>query len=108
MTAAPSVPLAGSERLPLPGAQPAGPVDPAARIQLTLVTRRAGALPQGAGGVPIRMFRAGLQQQDGCDPAAHELVARVLRSLEPAIEVTARDPGTRPMTISVPASALAR
>jgi len=107
MTAAPSVPLAGSERLPLPGAHPAGPVDPAARIQLTLVTRRAAPLPRGAGGVPVRLSRADLQQQYGSDPADHELVARVLRSLQPAIEVTARDPGTRRMTIAGPASALA-
>src|SRR5215469_12073132 len=107
MTAAPSVPLAGSERLPLPGAQPAGPVDPAERIQLTLVTRRAAPLPQGAGGVPVRLSRADLQQQYGSDPADHELVARVLGSLQPAIDVTARDPGTRRMTIAGPASALA-
>jgi kumamolisin len=106
MTAAPSVPLAGSERLPLSGAQPAGPVDLAARIQLTLVTRRAAPLPRSADGVPIRLSRADLQQRYGSDPADHDLVARVLSSLDPAIEVTARDPGTRRLTIAGPTSAL--
>jgi kumamolisin len=108
MTAAPSVPLAGSERPPLPGAQPAGPVDPAGWIQLTLVTRRAAALPLDAAGVPVRLTRAELQQQYGSDPADHERVAEVLRNLEPAVEVTASDPGTRRMTIAGPASELAR
>jgi kumamolisin len=107
MTAAPLVPLAGSERLPLSDAQPAGPVDPAGRIQLTLVTRRAAPLPRDAAGVPIRLSRAGLQQRYGSDPADHELVAQVLGSLAPAIEVTASEPATRRMTIAGPASALA-
>ena len=107
MTAAPSVPLAGSVRLPLSGAQPAGPVDPAGRIELTLVTRRAAPLPRDADGVPIRLSRAELQQRYGSDPADHELVARVLSTLEPGVEVTARDPGTRRVTIAGPASALA-
>jgi len=108
MTAAPSVPLAGSERPPLPGAQPAGPLDPSGWIQLTLVTRRSAMLPRDAAGVPVRLSRAELQQRYGSDPADHELVARVLGSLEPAVEVIASDPGTRRMTIGGPASALAR
>jgi kumamolisin len=108
MTVPPSVPLAGSERLPLSGAQPAGPVDPARRIELTLITRRAAPLPRDAGGVPIRLSRAHLQGRYGSDPADHELVARVLTGLEPAIAVAARDPGTRRMTVAGPASALAR
>jgi kumamolisin len=108
MTVPLSVPLAGSERLSLSGAQPAGPVDPVARIQLTLVTRRAAPLPRDADGAPIRLSLADLQQRYGSDPADHELVARVLTTLEPAIEVTARDPGARRMTIAGPAGALAR
>jgi kumamolisin len=108
MTVPLSVPLAGSERFPLPGAQPAGPVDPVARIQLTLVTRRAAPLPRDAAGAPVRLSRADLQQRYGSDPADHELVARVLTTLEPAIEVATRDPGTRRMTIAGPAGALAR
>jgi len=107
MTTAPSVPLAGSQRLPLSGAQPAGPVDPAVRIQLTLVVRRATPLPRAADGVPIRLSRADLQQRYGSDPADHDLVARVLTSLDRAIEVTAHDPRTRRLTIAGPASALA-
>ena len=107
MTAAALVPLAGSERLPLSDVQPAGPVDPAGLIQLTLITRRAAPLPRDDAGVPIRLSRADLQQRYGSDPADHELVARVLSRLAPAIQVTASEPGTRRMTIAGPASALA-
>jgi len=108
MTAAPSVPLAGSERLPLPGAQPAGPVDPAERLEVTLITRRAASLPLDRAGVPIRLSRSELRERYGSDPADHELVARVLGQREPEIQVTAHDPATRRMTVAGPAGALAR
>jgi kumamolisin len=102
------VPLAGSHRKPLPGAVPAGPVDPQERIELTVVTRRAASLPRGADGVPARISRTELRDRYGSDPADHELVASVLTSLEPAIEVTSRDPGSRRLTLAGPAGALAR
>jgi kumamolisin len=106
MTASPSVLLAGSERLPLPDVQPVGPVDPAEQIQVTLITRRAASLPTDEADVPIRQSRAGLRRY-GSDPADHQLVADVLAGVEPAIQVTSRDPASRRLTIAGPAGALA-
>jgi kumamolisin len=107
MAAPPSVLLAGSERPPLRDARPAGPVDPAEQIEVTLITRRAASLPRDEADVPIRQSRAELQQRYGSDPADHDLVTRVLSGLAPAIRVTGQDPGTRRMTLAGPASALA-
>jgi kumamolisin len=108
MTASSLVPLAGSHREPLPGAVPAGPVDPQQRIELTVVTRRAASLPRSADGVPARISRTELRDRYGSDPADHELIASVLTSLEPAIGVTSRDPGSRRLTLAGPAGPLAR
>jgi kumamolisin len=102
------VPLAGSHREPLPGAIPAGPVDPQERIELTVVLRRAASLPRGTDGAPARISRAELRDRFGSDPADHELVASVLTSHEPAIRVTSRDPASRRLTVAGPAGALAR
>jgi kumamolisin len=107
MTASPSVELAGSERPPLYDAWPAGPVDPAERIEITLITRRAEDLPRDAAGVPVRQSRAELQRRYGSDPADHQLVADVLARLEPEIQVTRRDPASRRLTISGPAREVA-
>jgi kumamolisin len=107
MTEPSSVLLAGSERLPIPDARPAGEIDPAGLIELTLITRRAAPLPHDAAGVPIRLSRADLHQRHGSDPADHELVTRVLGQLEPAIQVIAPDPATRRLTIAGPAIVLA-
>ena len=107
MTAPSVVPLAGSERSPLPRAQPAGPVDPAERIELTLITRRAASLPRTASGAPVRLTRDELGQRYGSVPADHELVARVLATLDPAIQVTGQDPAGRRMTVAGPVGALA-
>ncbi len=108
MTVAPVVPLAGSERRPLRDQQPAGAVDPAEVIELTLITRRAASLPRDAAGVPIRQARADLELRYGSDPADHQLVAEVLARLEPAIQVTGRDPATRRLAITGPGRELAR
>jgi kumamolisin len=108
MTASSLVPLAGSHREPLPDAVPAGPVDPRERIDLTIVTRRAASLPRDADGTPARLSRAELRSRYGSDPADHELVASVLTSHEPAIQVTSRDPGSRRLTVAGPAGALAQ
>ncbi len=106
MTASPSVLLTGSERLPLPDAQPAGPVDPAEQIEVTVITRRAASLPTDATDVPIRQSRAELRRRYGSDPADHELVAGVLAGVAPAIQVTSSDPGSRRLTIAGPAGQL--
>jgi hypothetical protein len=50
MTSSAYIRLVGSDRTELPGARLEGPADPAARVEVTLVTRRAVALPRTAGG----------------------------------------------------------
>jgi kumamolisin len=108
MTTESLVPLRGSERAGLAGTTAAQPLDPAERIELTIITRRAAPLPRDAAGVPERMSRAELRQHDGSDPADHELVTEVLTRLEPAIDVASRDPGARQLRVTGPAAALAR
>ena len=107
MTAASLVPLAGSQRSELPQAAAAGPVDSAERVELTIITRRAAALPRTGEGAPVRLSRAELQRRYGGVPADHELVAEVLTSIDPAIQVTSQDPGARRMTVAGPLGALA-
>jgi kumamolisin len=108
MTELPFVLLPGSERAPLPDAQPVGPIDPAEQIEVTLVTRRAASLPHDSAGVPIRLSRAELRQRYGADPADHQLVAEVLARLAPAIEVTSSDPGSQRLTVAGPGRQLGR
>ncbi len=105
MVAASFVPLPGSERLPL--AAPGGAPSPGQRIELTLVTRRIAALPLDAGGAPLALSRAELRERYGGRQADHDLIASVLTRLEPAIDVTWSDPGSRRMTIAGPVTALA-
>ncbi len=107
MTASPSVRLAGSDRLPLPDARPAGPIDPAEQLEVTVITRRAASLPTDAADVPIRQSRAELRRRYGSDPADQQLVADVLASVAPAIQVVGRDPASRRLTIAGPAGELA-
>ncbi len=108
MAASSFVPLSGSHREQLPDATPVGLVDPQERIELTVVTRRAASLPGDDYGAPARLSRSELRERYGSDPADHELVASVLTSHEPAIQVVSRDPGSRRLTIAGPAGALAR
>ena len=108
MTEPPSVLLAGSGRTSLPDASPAGPIDPAEQIEVTIVTRRAASLPTDSAGVPVRLSRAELRQRYGSEPGDHQLVAEVLAGLEPAIQVTGSDPATRRLTITGPGRELAR
>ncbi len=98
------VTLPGSERSPLPGAEPAGSVDESEHIEVTLVTRRRAELPRDASGAPVRLSRDELEQRHGSDPADLELVARTLSDF--GLEVTGRDAGSRRLTIAGPASAM--
>jgi kumamolisin len=107
MTSSARVQLAGSERRPLTEAQLTGPVDPAEWLELTLITRRAASLPSDSAGVPSRMSRDELRQSYGSTQADQDVIARVLTSLDPAIEVTSADLGSRRMTVAGPAAALA-
>ncbi len=108
MTGPGLVQLAGSHRRPLEGARLAGPVNPAEHIELTLVTRRAADLPRTAVGVPVRLSRDELRQAYGSTQDDQNLVTEVLTGLDPAIEVTGADPGSRRMTLAGPAGVLAR
>jgi len=107
MTTPSLVPLVGSERSELPQAAAAGPVDPSVRVELTIFTRRAAALPRTADGAPVRLSRAELRQRYSGVPADHVLVATVLTSIDPAIQVTSQDAGSRRMTVAGPLGALA-
>jgi len=102
------VPLAGSERSELPQAAAAGPIDPAEQVELTIITRRAVALPRTADGAPARLSPAELRESYGGVPADLALVASVLTGIDPAIQVTSQDAGARRMTVSGPLGALAR
>jgi kumamolisin len=107
MTRASLVPLPGSERGPAAGLQPAGALDPAERIYLTLITRRTAILPRTPAGLLALLTREELRLRHGGHFDDHDLVARVLTGLDPAIEVTSSEPGARRMTIAGPAGVLA-
>jgi kumamolisin len=107
MTTPPLVPLVGSQRSELPQASSAGPIDPAEQVELTLITRRVVALPRTADGAPVRMSRTELRQRYGSVPADHVLVASVLTGIDPAIQVTGEDAGSRRITVAGPLGALA-
>jgi kumamolisin len=107
MTDASLVPLPGSERVPVAGAEPAGSVDPDERIEVTLITRRGAALPRSAEGFLGRLARAELRLRHDAQAADHDVIAQVMTGLNAAIEVTSSDPGARRMTIAGPAGVLA-
>ena len=98
------VPLPGSDRGPLPGAEQAGPVDGSERIEVTLVTRRRAALPSDASGAPVRLTKTELEQRHGTDPGDLERVAGAMSRL--GLDVTSQDAGTRRLTVAGPLSAL--
>jgi kumamolisin len=100
------IPLTGSDRRALPDARLARPADPAERIEVTLVTRRAAPLPRTGTGAPARLSREELRQSYGSAPADQDRVAEVLAAADPAIEVTSTDPGSRRMMVAGPVSAL--
>src|SRR5260370_40839870 len=107
MTGASLVPLPGSERVPVAGAQPAGPVDQTQRIQVTVSTRRAASLPRTPEGFLGRLSREALRLRHGSQADDHDTVGRVMTGLDPAIEVTSSDPGARRVTLAGTTAALA-
>jgi kumamolisin len=98
------VPLAGSERGPLPQLEAAGPVDGAARIDVTLVIRRRAALPAELVLVPATMSPDEFAQQHGMDPGDADLVGRVLSAH--GIEVTETHTASRRLKVSGTLTAL--
>ena len=92
------VPLPGSERRPVDGAQPAGDLDTSARIEVTLVTRRREELPPEVVTGPQTLGRDELAARHGTDPADLELIRNVLGRF--GIEVTGADPGARRVNVA--------
>ncbi len=99
------VPLPGSERGPVPGLEPVGPVDGAARIEVTLVTRRRASLPAELVLGPDTLTPAELAERHGTDPGDVDLIGRVLS--QHGIEVTQTYTGSRCVKASGTLAALA-
>jgi kumamolisin len=97
------VPLPGSERQPVAGAQPAGDLDESARIEVTLITRRREELPGELVTGPATVSRDELETRYGTDPADVALIGDVLGRF--GLEVTGMDPGARRVTVAGPISA---
>ena len=72
------VPLQGSERAELPGAQPAGALDQNQTITVTLMLRRRAQVPRELIVGPETLSLAQLSEQYGADPADIALVTQVL------------------------------
>jgi kumamolisin len=96
------VPLPGSDRAEIPGAQPAGDIDPAQRIEVTLILRRRAELPDNATGLTSDQ----LGERYGADPADIELVRRVLS--EYGLTVTSVHPESRRVKVAGSAADLSR
>jgi kumamolisin len=99
------VPLPGSERGPVPGLEPVGPVDGAARIELTLVTRRRAALPAELVLGPATLTPTELAERHGTNPGDLDLIRQVLS--QHGIEVTQTYTGSRCVKASGTLAALA-
>jgi kumamolisin len=93
MTTPSFVPLAGSERAPVPGVQDAGPLDLSQRIEVTLITRRRAGLPAALVTSPATLSREELARRHGTGPADLSLIQEVLA--RHGIAVTGADPGAR-------------
>ena len=72
------VPLQGSERAELPGAQPAGALDQNQTITVTLMLRRRAQVPRELIVGPETLSLAQLSERYGADPADIALVTQVL------------------------------
>jgi len=88
------VPLPGSERTPLAGAEEtAQQLDDSERIEVTLITRRRADLPADYVTGPATLTRDQLEAQHGTDPADLARIRDVLGRF--GIEVTGADAGAR-------------
>ncbi len=100
------VPLPGSERLPLAGAQPGRALDESTRIEVTLVTRRREGLPADLVTGPATVSRDELAARHGTDPSDLELIRDVLGRF--GLTVTGADAGARRVTVAGPVSAFSQ
>src|SRR5690349_7103454 len=98
------VPLPGSERTPLTGAEETvQQLDDSQRIEVTLITRRREALPGKYVTGPATLTRDQLEEQRATDPANIELIRDVLGQF--GIQVS-RDQACAPrVTVAGPLSA---
>jgi kumamolisin len=100
------VPLPGSERGPMAGAEAAGDLDTSQRIEVTLVTRRREDLPADVVTGPVNLSRDELAARHGTDPADLALIRDVLGRF--GIEVTGADAGARRVTVAGSIAAFSR
>ncbi|GAB2988210.1 S53 family peptidase [Amycolatopsis acidiphila] len=104
MTEAQRVPLPGSARTELTGAELLGPADPEATISATLVLRRRAELDEAALTGPEFLTPAALAERYG---AADEDVRRVRETLTAAgLTVIEEHPGSRRVVVTGPVRAL--
>ena len=96
------VPLPGSERQPVAGAQPGRDLDESTHIEVTLVTRRREALPAGLVTGPATVSRDELAARHGTGPSDLALIRDVLGRF--GLAVTGEDAGARRVTVTGPIS----
>jgi kumamolisin len=89
------VPLAGSQRQPLPGAYPAGPLDLSEPAAVTVVLRRRAPLPEELMTGPVQLSRGELAARYGADQADVALVTEVLTAYGLAVWTTVDDGSRR-------------
>src|ERR1700722_16234261 len=92
------VELSGSERAPLANATPAGAVNTAQRVELTLVLRRRAELPYQLIAGPTVLTSAKLAERYGAEPADVDLVRQTLTGL--GLEVTAVHAASRRVKVA--------
>ena len=92
------VPLPGSDRQPVTGAQPGRDLDDATPIEVTLVTRRREALPAEVVTGPATISRDELAARHGTDPSDLALIRDVLGRF--GLTVTGADAGARRVTVT--------
>jgi len=94
----PPVRLPGSERAPIEGVTPIGPVDPSEWAEITLVLRRRAELPAEVAAGPTALTREELAERYGADPADVDLVRQTLTGR--GLEITAVDPASRRVKVA--------
>jgi len=92
------VQLSGSERAPLANATPAGAVNTAQRVELTLVLRRRAELPYELIAGPTVLTSAELAERYGATPADVDLVRQTLTGR--GLEVTAVHAASRRVKVA--------
>jgi kumamolisin len=100
------VPLPGSDRQPVAGAQPGQDLDASTQIEVTLVTRRREGLPAEVVTGPATLSRDELAARHGTDPSDLALIRDTLSRF--GLTVTGADAGARRVTVAGPISAFSQ